>query len=387
MGVISTQFVSPQGEKNLVAYKYSGSDKSFCYQYFFSPVAQLVVDKIIPSWLAPNVITLLGFCCTLIPHFLILSYVGLSVEGNVPRWLCWLAAIGQLVYMILDNADGKQARKTGSSSPLGLLFDHGCDAMNIFISGLSLFTIIQLGNGENTVFAYIIGSTTFFMATWEEYYVDALNLPAINGANEGVVLAIIMYVIAGIFGVDVWNTQVGPLKANEIVLLSFAFMSFVTITGNIINVYKHDKSKVLNGLYNTLTIVYMGAILLFVTFYSASNIVYQTGMARVLVYFAGFSFAKLVGHLQVSHVSHEEFQQFRRSIIFSFTVLLINTFMSRHIENSLFREDQVLIGCAIFAFLAYAHFVINIISQFSRVLKIYVFKIGRRDVEEQLIQT
>jgi len=25
--------------------------------------------------------------------------------------------------------DGKQARKTGNSSPLGMLFDHGCDAI------------------------------------------------------------------------------------------------------------------------------------------------------------------------------------------------------------------------------------------------------------------
>jgi ethanolaminephosphotransferase len=26
--------------------------------------------------------------------------------------------------------DGKQARRTNSSSPLGQLFDHGCDAIN-----------------------------------------------------------------------------------------------------------------------------------------------------------------------------------------------------------------------------------------------------------------
>jgi ethanolaminephosphotransferase len=35
------------------------------------------------------------------------------------------------MYRIFDELDGKQARKTGSSSPLGLLFDHGCDAFSI----------------------------------------------------------------------------------------------------------------------------------------------------------------------------------------------------------------------------------------------------------------
>jgi hypothetical protein len=37
----------------------------------------------------------------------------------------------------LDNLDGKQARRTGSSSPLGLLFDHGCDAFNTTVGAVN----------------------------------------------------------------------------------------------------------------------------------------------------------------------------------------------------------------------------------------------------------
>ena len=33
----------------------------------------------------------------------------------------------------MDNMDGKQARKTKTSSPLGMIFDHGLDAVNIFV--------------------------------------------------------------------------------------------------------------------------------------------------------------------------------------------------------------------------------------------------------------
>ena len=68
----------------------------------------------------------------------------------------------------MDNADGKQARKTGSSSPLGLLFDHGCDALNTFISGLSMFTVFQMGNTPLAVVAYLIAMVPFYAATWEE---------------------------------------------------------------------------------------------------------------------------------------------------------------------------------------------------------------------------
>lgn len=33
----------------------------------------------------------------------------------------------------MDAIDGKQARRTGTSSPLGELFDHGCDAINLMV--------------------------------------------------------------------------------------------------------------------------------------------------------------------------------------------------------------------------------------------------------------
>jgi ethanolaminephosphotransferase len=32
---------------------------------------------------------------------------------------------------MFDEMDGKQARRTGNSSPLGMLFDHGCDAFTV----------------------------------------------------------------------------------------------------------------------------------------------------------------------------------------------------------------------------------------------------------------
>jgi ethanolaminephosphotransferase len=38
--------------------------------------------------------------------------------------------LGLFLYQTLDAIDGKQARRTGSSSPLGELFDHGCDAVS-----------------------------------------------------------------------------------------------------------------------------------------------------------------------------------------------------------------------------------------------------------------
>ena len=40
--------------------------------------------------------------------------------------------------------DGKHARNTKQSSPLGLLMDHGCDALTTFLFLMSFANMIQL---------------------------------------------------------------------------------------------------------------------------------------------------------------------------------------------------------------------------------------------------
>ena len=45
--------------------------------------------------------------------------------GDAPRWVYAFCGLACLAYLHLDCLDGKQARRTGSSSPLGQLFDHG----------------------------------------------------------------------------------------------------------------------------------------------------------------------------------------------------------------------------------------------------------------------
>lgn len=50
--------------------------------------------------------------------------------AQAPSWAFIMSAVGLFIYQSLDAIDGKQARRTNSSSPLGELFDHGCDAVS-----------------------------------------------------------------------------------------------------------------------------------------------------------------------------------------------------------------------------------------------------------------
>jgi len=375
MNLCRKDYITPEAAKTLPSYKYSGSDLSLLYKHFYGKIAQYLVDNVIPTTWAPNSITLAGFACTLIPHLLILSACPHTLEGDVPRWMCLLAAVGLVTYSILDNCDGKQARKTGSSSPLGLLFDHGCDALNTFVSGLTLFTVIQLGNSFWSVWGFIVAFFTFFMATWEEYYIEALNLPCFNGANEGVMGVTMMLLISAMFGTSIWNQQILGLEMKYHVLFFFTVVAAITIAGNLKTVKEKTREKYNDALSNLNVLLYLVATLFIVYLFSPTDMISTS--ARYLIYFVGFSFGKLVGILQASHCAHQDFQQYRKSILVSASLLNVVTFAGFLRGYPLINESTLIFWLAVFAFAAHFHFVFNIIHQFTEALGISVFKIGK----------
>lgn len=78
-------------------------------------------------------ITLIGLFAVMFSHCLTWYYIPNLTEEEVdaaPLWLWALCGACLAFYSNMDNMDGKQARKIGASSALGLLFDHGCDAIN-----------------------------------------------------------------------------------------------------------------------------------------------------------------------------------------------------------------------------------------------------------------
>lgn len=75
-------------------------------------------------------------------------------HAKAPSWAFVLSALGLFIYQSLDAIDGKQARRTNSSSALGELFDHGCDAVST-----GAFTVMQ----KKTLPQY---KMCFFYRTW-----------------------------------------------------------------------------------------------------------------------------------------------------------------------------------------------------------------------------
>lgn len=87
--------------------------------------------------------------CIIIINVLCGIYGGLDSRGEIPAWVCILTGLLYVCYHLFDLSDGKHARNTKNSSPLGLLVDHGVDALTSFLFLMSLANIIKLGKNFN----------------------------------------------------------------------------------------------------------------------------------------------------------------------------------------------------------------------------------------------
>ena len=103
----------------------------------------------------------------------------------MPGWVNVVCGLTLFLYQTLDAVDGKQARRTKSSSALGQLFDHGCDAMSTFIGALSLCVCQQTGAARGLTFV-TFACFAFFIAQWNEYYTHVLstNVAGVFGVTE-----------------------------------------------------------------------------------------------------------------------------------------------------------------------------------------------------------
>lgn len=109
-------------------------------------------------------------------------------------------AAGLWLYSTFDNVDGKQARRTGTSSPLGELFDHGCDALNTSFAALLQAAALGMGHSTASVMLYGIAMFGFYLSTAEEYHTGTLYLGYVNAPTEGVLVSCFVFCLSGYYG-------------------------------------------------------------------------------------------------------------------------------------------------------------------------------------------
>ncbi|QLL32778.1 hypothetical protein HG536_0D03000 [Torulaspora globosa] len=162
--------------------------------------------------MAPNVVTLSGFCFIIINVITTLYYDPTLTEES-PRWTYFSYALGLFLYQTFDACDGMHARRTGQSGPLGELFDHCIDSLNTTLSLFPFCSASGIGYSYLFIFSQFAVLCNFYLSTWEEYHTHMLFLSEFSGPVEGILLICSTFILAGIFGPQkVWHTELATFN-------------------------------------------------------------------------------------------------------------------------------------------------------------------------------
>lgn len=131
------------------------------------------LTELLPMNMAPNLVTFIG-CMYCVAAYLVSWSHSPSLTEAVPDWVLIFNAACTALYYTFDCMDGKQARRTKTSSPLGQLFDHGVDCFCL-LAHLSTVHLCVLDGGRDSFWATQAALMfPFFVAQWEEYYTGVL---------------------------------------------------------------------------------------------------------------------------------------------------------------------------------------------------------------------
>ena len=109
------------------------------------------------------------------------------------------------MWQTLDAVDGKHARRTKTSSPLGQVIDHGLDVVSNLLCVMPFVQACNM-NQEIMLIMFMVMQITYFAGEWCEY-VTEIRLTQIGncGITEGQVVAIMFHLLTGIFGQHIWQ--------------------------------------------------------------------------------------------------------------------------------------------------------------------------------------
>lgn len=304
-----------EDKKSLDEYKYQGGDNGITYKYFHSPLAEMLAQRL-PLSVAPNLITVGGALCLVLPHLLTLIIYGRAFEGPVSFEISLAVIITHFCWIILDNMDGKQARRTGTSSPLGQMFDHGCDTLTFSLCVMTVCRYRQIEPGYIPFIFISLAPTAYFMFNLKEYYLGEYYLPVVNAISEGSILELSFGVFCAYQGWEelskpsCFGLKIGVLYA--ILLCVFQIYQNFEVLFEIIRGKKYEihysKSKFAIQ-FSSFFIILLLVVLL--TIVSPNQYIYdRVECGRAYGYIIMFASSFLVMHLLIGHLAKRDFKPF-----------------------------------------------------------------------------
>ncbi|KAI8878182.1 Choline/ethanolaminephosphotransferase [Backusella circina FSU 941] len=373
------EYLREEKIENLRAYKYAATDKSFISRYILKHYWDFAI-KLFPRWIAPNLITLIGLFFMIANVIIIGIWLpDLGTEG--PSWIYFSFAAGLWLYSTFDNVDGRQARRTGTSSPLGELFDHGCDAINCTYVALLQAAALGLGHSMSAAVLLFVTIVGFYFSTAEEYYTGVLYLGYVNGPTEGIIVTCLAFLWSGFKGAASWHVPVA-----EISFLSWAhFPSGTTfadlfVWGMIVfflvthlpvclySIYQACKEKEISSwvsFNNILSPIIIQTFILYLWLSSNQFTLFKDSHFILFAVYIGLLFGEMASDIILAHLTKSEFPHFRGLyllLVIVPTIYRIQMMLGFHLEEYVIL--YFFCGLAILRFMVRAVKVINAFCDF-----------------------
>uniref|UniRef100_A0A8C3FW78 Ethanolaminephosphotransferase 1 n=2 Tax=Chrysemys picta bellii TaxID=8478 RepID=A0A8C3FW78_CHRPI len=378
------EYVTPEQLAGFDKYKYSAVDSNPLSLYVMHPFWNTIV-KIFPTWLAPNLITFSGFLLLVFNFFLMAYfdpdfYASAPDHQHVPNRVWVMVGLLNFVAYTLDGVDGKQARRTNSSTPLGELFDHGLDSWACMFFVVTVYS--TFGRGSNGVSVFVLYLLlwvvlfSFILSHWEKYNTGILFLPW--GYDISQVTISVVYIVTAIVGVEAWYA---PFLFNFLYRDLFTAMIIgcaltVTVPMSLINFYKAYKSNTLKhrSVYEIMLPFFSPALLFILCmtwiFMSPSDILEVH--PRLFYFMVGTAFANISCQLIVCQMSSTRCQPLNWMLLpLALVIFVVISGVAAHWENLLLYLLTALIT------LAHVHYGVGVVSQLSKHFNIRPFSLKK----------
>ncbi|KAM7535096.1 hypothetical protein Aperf_G00000094024 [Anoplocephala perfoliata] len=364
--------LTPEQLQNLKDHKYSCRGSSISERYFQVFWCSLV--PFIPKRIAPNTLTLTGLIINTV-SILILLYYSPDLKSNVPSWALVLAALGVFIYQTLDALDGKHARQTNTASPLGELFDHGCDAVaSIFVP---LCLCVTVGIGTHPVIVFIQFFTflaLFYLAHWQCYITGYLEFGRLD-VTEGQVAVMATLLLSAFFGVEFWTHRIIGIPLKFLPFLVISAMGIVNVRHFFTVLSQGGAGKAGTTVANTSVLfpaVPFGVVMFFAIMVALRSPLHLYRDHLVLFLFTfGFVAVKIILKLVVNHMTKGEVTLWESALIGPI-LLFYNQYFNCPVP-----EFWALWSCMLIAVADVLTYSANVCVQIANYLNIYIFRVDK----------
>ncbi|XP_030641094.1 choline/ethanolaminephosphotransferase 1-like [Chanos chanos] len=358
--------------KRLDEHRYSSAGRSLLEPYMQGYWEWLVGR--LPTWMAPNLITIIGLATNILTTLILVYYCPTATE-QAPQWAYVACAVGLFIYQSLDAIDGKQARRTHSSTPLGELFDHGCDSLSTVFVVLGSCIAVQLGtNPDWMFFCCFSGIFMFYCAHWQTYVTGTLRFGIID-VTEVQIFIITMYLSSAFGGTAFWQSSIPVLN------IQFKIVPAIcTLIGAIFSCTNYFRVIFTGGMgKNGSTIAgtsvlspsfHIGVVMtLALVIYKKSSVQLFERHPCLYILSFGFVSAKITNKLVVAHMTKSEMQRYDLAFVGP-VLLLLNQYF-----NSFIDEYWVLWIALVLSGLDLVRYCTSVCNQIASHLHISIFRI------------